>query len=193
MGTVTRLEGRAPVLALVAATAAALAYAYTFTFSQFVPYDDEGYFTVTVQHRLYDDVPVPYGPFFYLSRWLIYGALRVPLVTDAVRLITIGHWLLCAALLAAVTYGLSHRRDGRLWLTTITFAALTLHLNTAAQEPGHPQELAALLIAVACLLATFVSPRQRGLACGLLGAAAGAALFVKINVGVFFAAGTGAA
>ena len=103
MGTVTRLEGRAPVLALVAATAAALAYAYTFTFSQFVPYDDEGYFTVTVQHllaghRLYDDVPVPYGPFFYLSRWLIYGALRVPLVTDAVRLVTIGHWLLCAAL-----------------------------------------------------------------------------------------------
>jgi len=195
MGTVTRLEGRAAVLALVAATAAALAYAYTFTFSRFAPYDDEGYFTVTVQHlldghRLYDDVPVPYGPFFFLSRWLIYGTLRVPLVTDAVRLITIGHWLLCAALLAAVTYGLSHRRDGRLWLTTITFAALTLHLNTAAQEPGHPQELAALLIAVACLLATFVSPRQRGLACGLLGAAAGAALFVKINVGVFLAAGT---
>src|SRR2546428_8755839 len=198
MGTVTRREGRAAVLALVAATAAALAYAYTFTFSQFVPYDDEGYFTVTVQHlldghRLYDDVPVPYGPFFYLSRWLIYGALRVPLVTDAVRLITIGHWLLCAALLAAVAYRLSHRRDGRVWLTTITFAAMTLQLSTVAQEPGHPQELAGLLIAVACLLATFVSPRQRGLACGLLGAAAGATLLVKINVGVFFAAGTGAA
>ena len=198
MGTVTRLEGRAPVLALVAATAAALAYAYTFTFSQFVPYDDEGYFTVTVQHlldghRLYDDVPVPYGPFFYLSRWLIHGALRVPLVTDAVRLITIGHWLLCAALLAAVTYRLSHRRDGRLWLTTITFVAMVLQLSTAAREPGHPQELAALLIGVVCLLATFVAPGQRSLACGLLGAAAGASLLVKINVGVFLAAGMGVA
>src|SRR2546426_5044691 len=198
MGTVTRLEGRAPVLALVAATAAALAYAYTFTFSQFVPYDDEGYFTVTGQHlldghRLYDDVPVPYGPFFYLSRWLIYGALRVPLVTDAVRSITIGHWLLCAALLAAVTYRLSHRRDGRLWLTTITFVAMVLQLSTAAREPGHPQELAALLIGVVCLLATFVAPGQRGLACGLLGAAAGASLLVKINVGVFLAAGMGVA
>ena len=198
MGTVTRLEGRAAVLALVAATAAALAYAYTFTFSRFAPYDDEGYFTVTVQHlldghRLYDDVPVPYGPFFYLSRWLIYGTLRVPLVTDAVRLITIGHWLLCAALLAAVTYRLSHRRDGRLWLTTITFAAMTLQLSTAVREPGHPQELAALLIVAACLFGTFVSAGQRGLVCGLLGAAAGASLLVKINVGVFFAAGTGVA
>src|SRR5207247_11231719 len=100
MGTVTRLEGRAPVLALVAATAAALAYAYTFTFSQFVPYDDEGYFTVTVQHllaghRLYDDVPVPYGPFFYLSRWLIHGPLRLPLVTVAVRFFPFGLRLCC--------------------------------------------------------------------------------------------------
>src|SRR6266446_6343780 len=165
MGSVTRREGRAPVLALVAATAATLAYAYTFTFSQFVPYDDEGYFTATVQHlldgrRLYDDVPVRYGPFFYLGRWLIYGTLRVPLVTDAVRLITIGHWLLCAALLAAVTYRLSHRRDGRLWLTTITFVAMTLQLSTAAREPGHPQELAALLIVAACLFGTFVSAGQ---------------------------------
>src|SRR2546428_3929313 len=139
MGTVTRREGRAAVLALVAATAAALAYAYTFTFSQFVPYDDEGYFTVTVQHllaghRLYDDVPVPYGPFFYLSRWLIHGTLHVPLVTDAVRLITIGHWLLCAALLAAVTYRLSHRQDGRLVLATMTLVAMALHLSTA-QRP----------------------------------------------------------
>src|SRR5437867_1953958 len=169
--TVTRLEGRVPVLALVAATAAALAYAYTFTFSQFVPYDDEGYFTVTVQHlldghRLYDDVPLRYGPFFYLSRWLIYGTLRVPLVTDAIRLITIAHWLVCAALLAAVTYRLSHRRHGRWWPTTITFVAMTLQLSTAAREPGHPQEVAALLIAIECLLATFVSPGQRGLACG---------------------------
>src|SRR5436309_9843839 len=108
MGTVTRLEGRAAVLALVAATAAALADAYTFTFSQFVPYDDEGYFAVTVQHlldghRLYDDVPVPYGPFFYLSRWLIYGTLRVPLVTDAVRLTTICHWRVCPVLLVPDT------------------------------------------------------------------------------------------
>src|SRR3989475_6873028 len=175
MGTVTRLEGRAAVLALVAATAAALAYAYTFTFSRFAPYDDEGYFTVTVQHlpdghRLYDDVPVPYGPFFFLSRWLIYGTLRVPLVTDAVRLITIGHWLLCAALLAAVTYGLSHRRDGRLWLTTITFAAMTLQLSTPVREPGHPQELAALLIVAACLFGTVVSAGAGGVCWGVFSA-----------------------
>ncbi len=186
------------MLALVVATAAALAYAYTFTFSQFVPYDDEGYFRASVQHlldghRLYDDVQLPYGPFFYLSRWLIYGTLHVPLVTDAVRLITIGHWLLCAVLFAAVTYRLSPRRDGRMWLTTITFVAMTLQLSTAAREPGHPQELAALLIVAACLLGTFVSAGQRGLVCGLLGAAAGASLLVKINVGVFLAAGTSVA
>src|SRR5256885_15571060 len=153
MGSVTRREGRAPVLALVAATAAALAYAYTFTFSQFVPYDDEGYFAVTVQHlldgrRLYDDVPVRYGgPFFYLSRWLIYGTLRVPLVTDAVRLITIGHWLLCAALLAAVTYRLSHRRGGRLWLDTNTLLTLTPPLRTPAPERSRPPGVGALLSA----------------------------------------------
>ena len=186
------------MLVLVAATAAVLAYAYTFAFSQFVPYDDEGYVTVTVQHlldghRLYDDVPLGYGPFFYLSRWLIYGTLHVPLVTDAVHLITIGHWLLCAALLAAVTYRLSHRQDGRLCLATMTLVAMTLHLSTAAREPGHPQELAALLIVAACLLGTVVSAGQRGLVCGLLGAAAGASLLVKINVGVVFAAGTAVA
>src|SRR5205809_507128 len=98
-----------------------------------------------------------------------------------------------AALLAAVTYRLSHRRDGRLWLTTIAFVAMALQLSTAAREPGHPQELAALLIGVVCLLATFVAPGQRSLACGLLGAAAGASLLVKINVGVFLAAGMGVA
>src|SRR5207247_6244071 len=52
---------------------------------------------------------------------------------------------------------------------------------------------AALLIVAACLLGTFVSAGQRGLMCGLLGAAAGASLVVKINVGVFLAAGTGVA
>src|SRR5207247_4640584 len=45
----------------------------------------------------------------------------------------------------------------------------------------------------ACLLGTFASARRRGLLCALLGAAAGALLLVKINVGVFFAAGTAVA
>jgi hypothetical protein len=59
-----------------------------------------------------------------------------------------------------------------------------VHLAPLADEPGHPQEVVALLLALAFLLASRDVNESRGLeGLALIGAAL---LFTKINVGIFF-------
>src|SRR5215468_9417164 len=86
---------------VVGAMVASGVYVLATSFSLLATYDDEGFFMMTVQHllhgaRLYDDVPVLYGPVYYLERWLLHGAIGLPLTHDVVRLISAGHWLAAA-------------------------------------------------------------------------------------------------
>src|SRR5262245_24766287 len=56
-------------------------------FSSWVPYDDEGYFLISLRHfsahwPLYDSVPTPYGPAFFLIDEAIRSALRMEWTSD---------------------------------------------------------------------------------------------------------------
>ena len=149
---------------------------------------DEGYLMITVQsflagHGLYDTVFTHYGPFYYAYEWLLHSVLRVPLTHDATRLACVFHWMLAAALL-----GLAVRRATKSSLAgAVMFMAAVVHLARMADEPGHPQEVVVLLLALAVLaMSSGAGKAGRFLVLGILGAALA---FTKINVGLFFVAG----
>ena len=177
---------------LLLATGAALLMAGTiyacFTVFSRSMSPDEGYLMITVQsflagHGLYDTVFTQYGPFYYACEWLLHAVLRVPLTHDATRLACVFHWMLAAALL-----GLAVRRATKSSLAgALMFMAAVVHLARLADEPGHPQEIVMLLLALALLAARGGTGKpHRFLALGILGAALA---FTKINVGIFFVAG----
>ena len=149
---------------------------------------DEGYLMITVQsflggHGLYDTVFTQYGPFYYAYEWLLHAVLRLPLTHDATRLACVFHWMLAAALL-----GLAVRRATKSSLAgAVMFMAAVVHLARIADEPGHPQEVVVLLLALAVLAISGGAGKSgRFLALGILGAALA---FTKINAGIFFVAG----
>ena len=118
-------------------------------------YDDEGYIMVSIDlfnqgKALYSDIFSQYGPFFYLYNWLTFKLGGLPLTHDSVRLLTLWHWLVAALLTGAIA-GLVTRSWFVFALThLLAFLGLTVFRN----EPGHPQMLVqiALAIAVLCLV-----------------------------------------
>src|SRR5262245_13336162 len=171
--------------------AACAAYALAEMFSFFAPWDDQGFLMLTVRHmlrgtRLYDDVPVPYGPVYYLERWLLHGALGVPLTHDAVRLVSALHWL--GAALAGGFLAAAMTRDGGFPAAAfaLTLAASVLHLRAVANEPGHPQELAVLIVNVSLLAVAACGRARNGLRVAILGAAGAALALTKINLGAMY-------
>ena len=177
---------------LLLATGAALLSAATvygcFTVFSRSMSPDEGYLMITVQsflggHGLYDTVFTHYGPFYYIYEWLLHSVLRVPLTHDATRLACVFHWMLAAALLA-----LAVRRATKSSLAgALMFMAAVVHLARIGDEPGHPQEVVVLLLALAVLaMGNGAGKASRFLVLGILGAALA---FTKVNVGLFYAAG----
>jgi len=185
---VVRLLTGLAALVLVGACAA---YALAEMFSFFADYDDQGFLMLTVRHmlrgaRLYDDVPVPYGPVYYLERWLLHGALSVPLTHDAVRLVSALHWI--GAALAAGFLAAAMTRGGGFPAAAcaLTLAASVLHLRAVANEPGHPQELAVLVVNVSLLAVAACGRARNRLRLGILGAASAGLALTKINLGAMY-------
>jgi len=163
----------------------ALAYAFYTTFSQTLGLD-EGYLMITVQsflegHPLYDVVFTQYGPVYYVYEWLLHRALSIPLTHDATRWLCIIHWLSAAALLGVVGRMMTRSLVAGLF----AFSQGVIHLAHLGREPGHPQEIIALLLALGIVAANRIDKRA-GLPA--LGALAALLLFIKPNVGIFFAA-----
>ncbi len=182
------LRGWIVGLAALIFLAIATVYAFSTIFSYFAFYDDEGFMMISVRgyldgHRLYDDIFTYYGPFYYLYEWFVHALTSLPLSHDFTRCLCIFHWLVAASVLA-LAGGLMTRSVP---VAFLIFAQAILHLTPLVREPGHPQELAAVLLTVAVLVA------QRGLqwrwTLPLLGAIGAALVFTKINVGVFFVFG----
>jgi hypothetical protein len=171
---------------------ACVAFVLGTTFSWFAPWDDQGFLMLTVRHllqgaRLYDDVPVPYGPVYYLERWLMHGALGVPLTHDIVRLVAALHWFAIAAASALLAAALS--RGGGLPVAAAVLALVgsAVHLRAVANEPGHPQEIAALVVSASVLAVAICGPARNRLRAGVLGAASAALALTKINLGALYA------
>jgi len=161
-------------------------YAFTTIFSKFAFYDDQGFLMITVQgyltgHPLYDGVFTIYGPVYYFYQWVIHTLVRMPVNHNVAGVLCLVHWLS-----AAVILGLAGVRLTRsALLGFFIFAQAALHLAGLSDEPGHPQELVVLLLALAAFVAA-AGAQRRIVLVGL--AAIGAALiFIKINIGAFYA------
>jgi hypothetical protein len=166
------------------------AYAYFRMFSQFAAYDDEGYVMQSVRsflegHALYDQVYSQYGPAYYLLQRVVYGLLRVPLTHDVVRLTTLAMWIATAVASAGIVVRITRS----LVLAAIVFIHVLVHLIPVINEPGHPQTLLGMTVAVACLVVAsergHITPHHAVFA----GVLAGFAALVKINVGIYLLLG----
>jgi hypothetical protein len=162
----------------------AVAYAYFVVFSH-VRGDDEGYLMISVLgflegNPLYDAVFTQYGPFYYLYQWLLRTVASVPLTHDATRLLCIAHWLSASLLLALAGGMITRSVLGGLFM----FAQAVMHLTAIANEPGHPQELVSVLLALGIF--TVSVARRLPLMLAILGALGAALALTKVNVGAFF-------
>ncbi len=163
----------------------AFAFAYYFIFSRSSSLD-EGYLMITVQgfnsgHALYDSLFTQYGPFYYFYEWLLRSVLAIPLTHDATRFLCIAHWLMAVGILGLAGWKLTRSALAGFFVAFLAVA----HLAPLAHEPGHPQEIVAVLLALGALAATRFS-RNRW-AVEALAVIAVLLAFTKINVGVFFA------
>jgi hypothetical protein len=162
-------------------------------FSVFRTYDDEGMLMLLVRHvldghRLYDDVLSAYGPVYYVYEVFLHGTLRLPLTHDVTRMMTIAHLTLTGVLSAAIVFALSRR----LWLAALAHVLVVFELEFLVSEPGHPQELVVLLVALVVLLMALEDARSR-LVLPAVGVIVAALVLVKVNVGALTAIGTSAA
>ena len=130
---------------------------------------------------LYDVVFTQYGPVYYVYEWFLHRVLSIPLTHDATRWLCIVHWLAAAALLGVV----GRVMTGSLVAGLFAFSQGAIHLAHLGREPGHPQEIIALLLALGLVAANRID-RKIGLPA--LGAVGAFLLFIKPNVGIFFAA-----
>jgi hypothetical protein len=176
-------------LAAAVAFGVALPYAFYTVFSRSLSLD-EGFVMITVQsllqgQPLYDSVFTQYGPACYIYKWTIHSALGVPLTHDATRLLCMLHWLMASSVV-----GLAAGQMTRSALAAVfAFMQTIVHLAQLANEPGHPQELAALLLGAAFLIGSRGVDRRNSVAA--LAFIAAALFFIKINVGIFFAIALG--
>lgn len=183
------------LVALLLAGTGMLVVAYGLINTTFMLYDDEGYVLLTYRNflaggRLYDDIFSQYGPWPYVYHLAVDGLLSTPLTHSVGRVLTAIHWTLTALLVGAITTRLTRQK---LYALPAAFACFGL-LWPMSSEPSHPGSLICLLLAFGTLLAVTAHDRSRwrSLAVGL-GVIAALLVLTKINIGVLFLAGAGAA
>lgn len=147
--------------------------------------DDEGYLMISIRgflegNPLFDSVFTQYGPFYYFYEWILRAPLGIPLTHDATRFLCMFHLLAAAGVLGWAGARLTRSYLGGL----LVFMQAVVHLLPVLNEPGHPQEIVALLLACAVLVVAAERPMVWTLtALALLGVALS---FIKVNVGAFF-------
>jgi hypothetical protein len=175
------------IAAYAAVAIVAILAAYFKLFSQFIPYDDEGTVLVTVKafvhgDPLYKEIWSVYGPFYYEIYGGFFKLTGIDITADASRTITMLVWVATSLLFGLVSQRLSGRLSFGLTGMIAAFAALYVLAN----EPGHPQGLAVLLVGALLLVVVSARPGPR---LGRYGAAAGALvaalLLTKLNLGVY--------
>ncbi len=167
--------------------AAAAAVGFFRIYSQYAA-DDEGYVMISVRsfldgRPLYDQVYSQYGPFYYLYKAALHRLSGLPVTHDTVRLMTIGAWLLATLFCSLFSYRITRSLLVAAAVFLFTFRSLWM----LCIDPGHPQELCALLLAGGVYLSSFAdsADRLRWVLPGL-GAIAAALALTKINCGLYF-------
>jgi len=154
-------------------------------FGALTPYDDEGFMMMTVQHvldghRLYDEVLTAYGPLYYLYKWVLHGPFGLPLSHDVVRLNAAVLWLGTAVASSGVVFAMT----GGLALAAIAHVLTVLGLESIAVEPGHPQEMAVLIVVAIVLMSAVADRAAHTRRIAGVGILVGLLTMIKINVGV---------
>ncbi len=157
-------------------------------FSQFMIYDDEGQLMLFVRQllvgdKLYEQIRCPYGPLYFLQRWLVFSVLAVPLQNDTVRVLAVLTWLCTAFFMSATAWLVSSKNLFSLGLAAIAWILSVNRLFAIANEPGHPMELIALVVSLGLFLSALKSLKTPRLF-ALLGALCGVVISIKINIGI---------
>jgi len=158
---------------------------YANLFSLLARHDDQGFVMMIVKsllehQRIYDDVPNPYGPFYLGFQQMIHGVLSVPLTDDSVRVQTLVTWIAASTIAGSMAVYVSRSA----LLGAAAQLASYFSLCGILSEPGHPQELLAVLLLLFCFLSVW-QPKNSWWKHAALGATAAAILLTKINLGIF--------
>lgn len=176
-----------------AALAAIIAFpAYWSLFSNWVPYDDEGYLTLSLRtfvegSTLYEDVFTQYGPAYYELWGALVSVLGLDVTMNTGRLLVVAVWVLTSLLCGLAASGLTRNLVVGLSTQIVVFAILT----ALVPEPMHPAGLIVLLLGGFAAASALVLPRWGTMGAALLGAIAATVALTKLNVGVFLVLGAG--
>lgn len=190
----TRSQRRQAIAAAVGSfglLSALLAYAAYFPMhNQFQPYDDEGYWLISLRSyhlhgSLYHDTFAQVGPLYYEFWSLIYTITGLPIGPDTGRAFTLVVWVLTSLVFGISLFWLTRR----LLLGLLAQALSFLLLLSLIYEPMEPAGLAHLFAACG-LLGLVIAYRGRcRLGMALAGIFTMGAVLTKINVGLFLAGG----
>jgi len=179
------ISGRA-ILALGATAVVLLPIAWSAMLNSYAFYEDEGYLLVTLREwarhgGLYTRDFSRYGPaemfFFGLPERLL--GTQYTFTSD--RVITLVLWIATSMVL-----GLTVLVTGRHIMTAVLTEVVSFFLlESFANEPMHPGQLVALVMALMVLVMASVRPRRPSLGDGLLGILMGTLLMTEVNLGVF--------
>jgi hypothetical protein len=129
---------------------------------------------------LYDRVSTLYGPTYYFLQWLLHTVAFLPVTHDVTGMVCVAHWLVAAVFLALAAGWMTRS----VLLGFFVFVQAVLHLTNLSGEPGHPQELVAVVLALGALVA---AGNWRSACTPIWMGTIGAALaLTKINVGVYY-------
>jgi hypothetical protein len=156
-------------------------------FTGFHPYDDEGYFLVTLSdylsgHPLLTAYVPLYGPFFYEAMGGLFKLLGLQPGHDVGRYVTGAVWLIASLVGGFAAY----RFTRNLWLGVIAEVATFCALSALTNEPMSTYGLISLLL-LSIVLAAGLRPGRPRAAGALIGAIVAALCLIKVNVGVFAA------
>jgi hypothetical protein len=179
----------AAAIVWAALTIAFSRYAYFRIFSVFSAADDEGYVMQSIRsyldgHALFDEVTTLFGPGYFTFESVIHEVLGLPLTHDFERFVTMALWLATTAACAAIVY----RCTRSMVLALLASVQAFLHLVPLVAEPGHPQALLVLLIALTSLL--LCRGESIGSAAAIsAGIFTALAVLTKVNVGGYLLLG----
>jgi hypothetical protein len=178
--------------AFALATAVMVAAGYYVVFENIDPYDDEGYVVISLWSylrggRLYEDVFSQYGPFFFQATRALMAATGIACTPSGGRAVTLVWWSTTALACGLAVWWTTRRLALALCVEFLVFGTLT------STQVTHPGGFISVLLGL--LVATVAAPGAPWRAPRLLmvGAIVTAVTLVKVNVGVFVAAGVGLA